>query len=403
MTKREFSCSRPAPGPSTVVAGADSAGPVGGGTASWACHVGFPPSTIFPFTPPERMGIRNLFEFQTLMYRPLYWLGRGGQPGVDYALSLADPPEWSDDGRSVTVTVKPWKWSNGETLCANNVMFWINMMVVKGSRYGGYSPGYLPDNLTSYQKVAEDKVRFDFDRVYSKTWVLMNQLTLITPMPRAWDRTAHRRPGQRVGRPLRHPRRLRLPGGTERRVDAGKQRVPDDVAVQPGVERSKRAVAAAALRARRHRDLRAERALFRPEQALPGRVPPGADQLRRRTVPPAPGRPPRPGRPPGRLPPASPAPRPPEHSGSSRRRSTRSTTCRSTSPTPRRRRLIRQPYVRQALQCTLDQDTAIRDIFHGYGSGPAGRLPQCRTATGYRLPSGATHAVRHPACPPAAG
>jgi peptide/nickel transport system substrate-binding protein len=125
-----------------------------------------------------------------LMYRPLYWLGRDGKPGVDYDLSLAHPPEWSGDGRTVTVTLKPWKWSNGETVCADNVMFWVNILVVKGSRYGGYAPGYFPDNLTSYEKVAEDKVRFTFDKAYSKTWVLMNQLTLIIPMPKAWDRTA---------------------------------------------------------------------------------------------------------------------------------------------------------------------------------------------------------------------
>jgi peptide/nickel transport system substrate-binding protein len=169
---------------------ADGGRPVRGGTVSWACHVGFPPSTIFPFTPPERVGIRNLLEFQALMYRPLYWLGRDGQPEVDYDLSLAGPPQWSQDGRSVTVTVKPWKWSNGETICADNVMFWVNMMVVKASRLGTYSPGYFPDNLTSYQKIAPDQVRFTFDKVYSRSWVLMNQLSLIIPMPRAWDRTA---------------------------------------------------------------------------------------------------------------------------------------------------------------------------------------------------------------------
>jgi peptide/nickel transport system substrate-binding protein len=164
--------------------------PAKGGTATWACHVGFPPSTIFPFTPPERIGIRNLLEFQVLMYRPLYWLGKDGGLGIDYDLSLAEPPEWSEDGRSATVTIKPWKWSNGEPICADNVMFWMNMLKVKAARYGAYSPGYLPDNLTSYEKVAQDRVRFTFDKAYSKTWVLMNQLTLITPMPRAWDRTA---------------------------------------------------------------------------------------------------------------------------------------------------------------------------------------------------------------------
>lgn len=163
--------------------------PKKGGVVTWACNPGFPPSTIFPFTPPERIGTRNLFEFQMLMYRPLYWLGKDGRPGVDFDLSLAEPPEW-EDGRTVTVTLKPWKWSNGETVRADNVIFWLNMMAVKGSRFGSYAPGYLPDNLTSYEKIAENKVRFTFDKVYSRTWVLMNQFSIITPMPKAWDRTA---------------------------------------------------------------------------------------------------------------------------------------------------------------------------------------------------------------------
>ncbi|MDQ1721837.1 MAG: peptide/nickel transport system substrate-binding protein [Pseudonocardiales bacterium] len=164
--------------------------PVRGGSVAWAGQPGFPPATIFPFTPPERIGIRNLFEFQALMYRPLYWLGRNGKPEVDPDLSLAEPPEWSADGRTVTVTLKPWKWSNGEPICADNVMFWVNMMVVKGPRYGKYVPGFFPDNLISYEKIAQDTVRFVFDRAYSRTWVVMNQLSLITPMPKAWDRTA---------------------------------------------------------------------------------------------------------------------------------------------------------------------------------------------------------------------
>lgn len=173
--------------PAVTTTTSDGKLPIKGGVATWACAPGFPPSTIFPFTPRERIGIRNLFEFQVLMFRPLYWLGRDGQPGVDYDLSLAEPPEWSEDGRTVTVTLKPWQWSNGEPICADNVMFWVNMMVVKGPRFGSYSAGYFPDNLTSYEKIADNQVRFTFDKVYSKNWVLLNQLSLITPMPKVWD------------------------------------------------------------------------------------------------------------------------------------------------------------------------------------------------------------------------
>jgi peptide/nickel transport system substrate-binding protein len=161
-----------------------------GGVATWACVPGFPPAVIFPFTPAERYGLRNCQEFQMLMYRPLYWLGRNGRPEIDYDLSIGEEPEWDSGGRVCVVRIKPWKWSNGETVCADNVMFWMNMMSRKGPLFGGYVEGYFPDNLVSYDKVADDQVRFTFDRAYSRAWILMNQLTLITPMPRAWDRTA---------------------------------------------------------------------------------------------------------------------------------------------------------------------------------------------------------------------
>ncbi len=161
-----------------------------GGTATWACAPGFPPAVIFPFTPAERMGTRNIYEFQMLMYRPLYYFGGTGAPEVDYAQSIGEPPVWSADGRTVTVKVRPWTWSNGEHVDADGVLFWVNLMKVKGERYGEYVKGYFPDNLTAYGKTGEDTVFFTFDRVYSQNWVLMNQLSTITPLPRAWDRTA---------------------------------------------------------------------------------------------------------------------------------------------------------------------------------------------------------------------
>ena len=161
-----------------------------GGVVNWACAPGFPPAVIFPFTPAERAGMRNVIEFQALMYRTLYFFGSNGLPEVDYANSIGEPPEWSEDGHTVTITVKPWKWSNGETLCADNVLFWVNLMKVKGDRYCEYVPGYFPDNCTDYGKLAEDKVYFTFDRAYNKRWVLFNQLSTITPLPKAWDRTA---------------------------------------------------------------------------------------------------------------------------------------------------------------------------------------------------------------------
>jgi peptide/nickel transport system substrate-binding protein len=174
----------------TIMSAAAPTGrPKRGGTVTWACAPGFPPAVIFPFTPAERMGTRNILEFQALMYRTLYYFGSDGTPEVDYANSIGEPPVWSEDGLTVTVKVKPWKWSNGETLCADNVLFWVNLMKVKGARYGEYVPGYFPDNCVEYGKLAADTCYFTFDKVYSKRWMLMNQLSTITPLPKSWDRT----------------------------------------------------------------------------------------------------------------------------------------------------------------------------------------------------------------------
>lgn len=161
-----------------------------GGVASWALTPSFPPTITLPFTPAGEFGIRNLYEYQILMYRPLYWFGRSGLPQVDFDLSLAELPEWRPDGRTVTIRLKDWRWSNGDRITADNVMLFMHLLEVNKAQHGGYTPGYFPDNLASYSKVAPNEVRFTFDRVYSRNWVLMNELSLIVPMPALWDRTA---------------------------------------------------------------------------------------------------------------------------------------------------------------------------------------------------------------------
>ena len=96
-----------------------------GGVVTWASAPGFPPAVaIFPFVPVERIGTRNIQEFQALMFRTLFYFGSDGTPDVDWANSIGEPPRWSDDGLTCTIKVKPWQWSNGETMSADNVLFW---------------------------------------------------------------------------------------------------------------------------------------------------------------------------------------------------------------------------------------------------------------------------------------
>jgi peptide/nickel transport system substrate-binding protein len=149
------------------------------------------PNYIWPFTPPTNYSVFNSQMFQWLMYRPLYMFGNNGTSvSVNYALSPANAPVYSNGGKTVTITMKGWKWSNGEAVDASDVAFWINMEKAEKANYAGYTPGTFPDNLASFSITSPDTIVLNLTKGYSSTWFTYNQLAEITPMPSAWDVTS---------------------------------------------------------------------------------------------------------------------------------------------------------------------------------------------------------------------
>jgi peptide/nickel transport system substrate-binding protein len=162
--------------------------PVKGGTAVMAEPPSQAPSYIFPFMAPSVSTNQNLFDFTYLMYRPLYWFGNGAQPTLNTSLSLADPATFS--GAKVTITLKHYMWSNGTPVTAQDVVFWINMMRAVPQDWFGSVPGGFPTNVSDVTAVSATELTMTMKKAYSPTWFLYNNLSQITPMPAAWDRTA---------------------------------------------------------------------------------------------------------------------------------------------------------------------------------------------------------------------
>jgi peptide/nickel transport system substrate-binding protein len=162
---------------------------VAGGVATYALQPSAPPTYIFPFTSSQYISISNLNEFSYLMYRPLYWFGTGASPTLNPARSLAYPPVYN--GTQVTIKLKGWKWSNGETVDANDVLFWIHMMQAVGATdWGAYVPGGFPTNVTNIKATSPLTLTMTMDKAFNPTWFTYNELSQLTPMPKAWDRTA---------------------------------------------------------------------------------------------------------------------------------------------------------------------------------------------------------------------
>jgi len=173
--------------------------PVRGGVAYFAEQPLQPPTYIFPLVSGAYYTEENTSWFQTLMYEPLYWFGDGGRPTLDARLSVGDPPVYSGHDRVVTITLKAWRWSDGEHVTARDVLFWIDLLKANTQDWASYVPGGFPDNVVRATVLSAQTIRLELDKAYNPTWFTYNELSQITPLPLAWDRTG---PAVAAGRRL---------------------------------------------------------------------------------------------------------------------------------------------------------------------------------------------------------
>jgi peptide/nickel transport system substrate-binding protein len=165
--------------------------PVKGGTATVALPSGVTYNWIFPFYAITNASVYNSEQFQWLMYRPLYMFGNNtnNNVGINYPLSPANQPVYSNGGKTVTVTMKGWSWSNGEPVDANSVLFFLHMAMAEKANWYAYAPTLLPDNVVS-ATASGNTLTMQLNKVYSSIWFTYNQLAELNPMPQSWDVTS---------------------------------------------------------------------------------------------------------------------------------------------------------------------------------------------------------------------
>lgn len=192
----------------TVAARTDGAppygptGPVGpvvgskiqGGTAYFQEGPAAPPTYIFPFISFQVCSTMNYGQLTYMLYRPLYWFGNNNKASVDLNYSIGKAPVFTNGDKTVTVHLNNWKWSNGEQVTSRDIEFWMNMMFQEKASWCDYTPGYFPDNVNSIAYPNPTTVVFHMKKAYNPTWFLYNELSQITPLPMAWDKTSLSQP-----------------------------------------------------------------------------------------------------------------------------------------------------------------------------------------------------------------
>jgi peptide/nickel transport system substrate-binding protein len=180
-------CSSPAAHPSTSSGGRPISTP--NATVTFGEAPGSYPNYIFPFENGGFYSPANVL-LQYILYRPLYWFSSSPDSLVTPSESVADPPDYIDHDTRVVINLKHWKWSDGEALDAQDVVFWLNLMKTEPENWGGYVPGDIPNNVTNAVATGPYQVTLDLDGTYNPQWFTYDELSQVTPIPEAWDVTS---------------------------------------------------------------------------------------------------------------------------------------------------------------------------------------------------------------------
>lgn len=165
---------------------------VKGATATLTNVSGTGANSMFPMETTQFYSVINYEDFQYLQVRPLYMFGGNSNTSisVDVKDGPAAAPVYSNGGKTVVINLKGWKWSNGQPVNAQDVIFFLHLLEANKASYAGYTPGLLPDNLASYKATGPNQVTLQFKRAYSSIWVTYNMLATLYPFPLTWDTTS---------------------------------------------------------------------------------------------------------------------------------------------------------------------------------------------------------------------
>ncbi len=151
---------------------------------------GATPNYIFPFMSCAYDTSNNVNYLQRLLYQPLYWFGAGSSTAEVPSLSLASDPVFSRSRTTATLTVKPWRFADGQYVTGRSVMFFLNLWVADPTGFCPFEPGLgIPGELRGATAVG-NTVHLYFTRPVNPTWMVSDFLSLVTPLPEAWDRTS---------------------------------------------------------------------------------------------------------------------------------------------------------------------------------------------------------------------
>ena len=163
-----------------------SAPPTYGGTITiqWPAT----PNFIFPLVPATNSDGYN-GNLQMQMWPFLVATGDGGQSSVNPAASLYSSMSWSNNDQTITVVLKPWKWSDGSPITSRDFLFTYNLLKSMGQNWFDYLPGLFPVDVKNVTTPSASTFVINLTQSYNPAFYTDNVLSQVPLIPQhAWDK-----------------------------------------------------------------------------------------------------------------------------------------------------------------------------------------------------------------------
>ena len=181
-------CSGSGGSPGNSTSGGGTGSPVLGGVVNEAW--GATPNFIFPLTPATNNNGYNE-NLVTPMWPMLVYAGDGAKSIVNPQESLFSSMTWSNGDKTDTITLKPWKWSDGAPITSRDFTFTYNLLKSANGNWIWYVPGLFPSDVASVTTPSTHTVVLNLTHSYNPNFYEEDVLSYVPLLPQhAWDKTS---------------------------------------------------------------------------------------------------------------------------------------------------------------------------------------------------------------------
>jgi len=161
-----------------------------GGTVTVAELPDATPNLIFPLPPASNTDGWNV-NLTTPMWPVLTYAGDGAKSAVNPQESLFTSITWANGDRQATIHLKHWNWSDGKPVTSRDFTFVYNLLKATVPNWINYLPGSFPTDVTSVATPDAHTVVLNLDRSYNPAYYVDDVLCFVPLLPQhAWDKTS---------------------------------------------------------------------------------------------------------------------------------------------------------------------------------------------------------------------